>query len=312
MRRLQEDLPRGTSMSPSSASENWLSQLLLDVDSLLQPRPPRPYYSQRNDVAEPNAQRAVESTAQRLFATIDELVRQNFFARAVGYDCIDNREEPTSTFQSELGKRIRKPELWDGDFALWSENDLCDFAEVMYDLVARPTREWYHDYSACGWHPISYSISSGQGIFLWRANSVLDSSGLGLRLAEHGEDRGRIVRTQPANLESLVDESLTNHSSVGDEVGHAVALFRKRDSARPEKRSAVVGLAGILESRRSLIQSTQLSTAEDALFQIANRFDIRHRKANQLAEYDDSFLDWIFYWYLATINLTEHLLGRSN
>jgi predicted ATP-grasp superfamily ATP-dependent carboligase len=48
------------------------------------------------------------------------------------------------------------------------------------------------------------------------------------------------------------------------------------------------------------------------LHSIVSKFDIRDRNASQLAEYDDAFLDWIFYWYLATVNLTEHLLATQS
>lgn len=31
-----------------------------------------------------------------------------------------------------------------------------------------------------------------------------------------------------------------------------------------------------------------------------------------MANYDDDFLDWIFWTYLSTINLTNHLLDRPD
>lgn len=47
----------------------------------------------------------------------------------------------------------------------------------------------------------------------------------------------------------------------------------------------------------------------------ANRFDLRHRRADQLGDYAEAFLDWIFHWYLATIRLTDEIAitasGRS-
>ncbi len=53
-----------------------------------------------------------------------------------------------------------------------------------------------------------------------------------------------------------------------------------------------------------------LSKDEDVLFQIANRFNIRHQSAAQQGDYDVAFLDWIFWWYLATIELTDTLGSR--
>jgi hypothetical protein len=54
-----------------------------------------------------------------------------------------------------------------------------------------------------------------------------------------------------------------------------------------------------------------------ALFQIANEFDMRHRERlgagkPQYAEYEDAFLDWIFYWYLSTISLGDQLVAAPS
>ncbi|HET8930992.1 MAG TPA: hypothetical protein VFN21_10070 [Acidimicrobiales bacterium] len=53
------------------------------------------------------------------------------------------------------------------------------------------------------------------------------------------------------------------------------------------------------------------SNDEGALFQIANRFDLRHKDGKQLDDYGDEYLDWIFYWYLATVNLIGDLRARE-
>ncbi|NJM91012.1 MAG: hypothetical protein HC863_01715, partial [Myxococcales bacterium] len=62
---------------------------------------------------------------------------------------------------------------------------------------------------------------------------------------------------------------------------------------------------------RSLLEDRLLSGDEGALFEIANKFDLRHRKADQRRDYPDEYLDWIFHWYLATIELTNQLLRRE-
>lgn len=94
-------------------------------------------------------------------------------------------------------------------------------------------------------------------------------------------------------------------------MAHATALFRSRTATREDKRSACIALAGVLESRRSLLKTNLLSGDEGALFQIANQFDIRHRKADQHPDYDDAYLDWLFWWYLATVDLTDRLIARG-
>lgn len=53
---------------------------------------------------------------------------------------------------------------------------------------------------------------------------------------------------------------------------------------------------------------------EGALFEIANRFDLRPRRADQdqHGECDEAFLDWIFWWYLSTVELTNRLITKRN
>jgi len=91
-----------------------------------------------------------------------------------------------------------------------------------------------------------------------------------------------------------------------------VALFRSRSASPESKRSAIVALAGLLEERRQLIREDVGRQDEGALFEIANRFDLRHRRADQHGDYDEAFLDWIFWWYLATVELTNRLLATRS
>ncbi|WP_198682005.1 hypothetical protein [Kribbella rubisoli] len=69
-------------------------------------------------------------------------------------------------------------------------------------------------------------------------------------------------------------------------------------------------LALVLEERRALLKEELLSKDERALFEIANGFAIRHQKENQRADYNPAFRDWVFWWYLATIELTNRMITQ--
>ncbi|WP_143532064.1 hypothetical protein [Saccharothrix sp. ALI-22-I] len=121
-----------------------------------------------------------------------------------------------------------------------------------------------------------------------------------------------MVTTTGDTRSELVDALVVaDASDTGDQIRHAVALFRARGADRHQKRSAVVVLARVLESRRNLLRAELLSKDEDALFMIANKFDIRHQNESQKSDYDEAFLDWMFWWYLATIELTDRLALRG-
>lgn len=122
-----------------------------------------------------------------------------------------------------------------------------------------------------------------------------------------------MIRVAPSGVAQLTSDAVS--SSAGedrDEVAHAVALFRAREASRHQQRSAIVALAGILEHRRALLKEELPRKDEAPLFEIANKFDLRHRKPDQHADYDDAFLEWVFYWYLATVHLTNQLLVRQH
>jgi hypothetical protein len=141
---------------------------------------------------------------------------------------------------------------------------------------------------------------------------MLDASTLGLRLAESGEDLGRLVRVEPTGLEDLPERAVQAAApETVDRVQHAIALFRARAATVEKRRSAVITLVGILEERRSLLKAELLPKDEAALFEIANKFAVRHQRADQRGDYDPAFLDWLFWWYLDTVQLIDQLLARQ-
>ena len=96
-----------------------------------------------------------------------------------------------------------------------------------------------------------------------------------------------------------------------DDVEHAIAMFRSRGRDVPTMRSAVVCLAGVLEAERDILKVELLKKDSGALFDIANNFDLRHRKADQKTDYDPAFLEWLFDWYLSTINPVKKLRATT-
>ena len=133
-----------------------------------------------------------------------------------------------------------------------------------------------------------------------------------LRLPGSGEDQGRLVEVFDDGRTALLAEVLERaRPDAAARVHHAVALFRRRGATDEDKRSALITLAGILEERRQLIKAELVSADKGALFQIANKFAIRHQNSQQLGDYDPAFLDWVFWWYLATVELTNRIITRQ-
>ncbi|MCM3885954.1 hypothetical protein [Frankia sp. R82] len=123
-------------------------------------------------------------------------------------------------------------------------------------------------------------------------------------------DVGRLLAVTDQARADILRVAAEHDGAVGDRLRHAIELFRGRDAGEHEKRSAVVVLSGLLEERRDLLKSELLRKDEQELFSVANNFAIRHQNEQQKRDYSVEFLDWIFWWYLATIELTNRLGDR--
>jgi hypothetical protein len=167
-------------------------------------------------------------------------------------------------------------------------------------------------FDGCSGHYSNFAQTPAQVLFRWEVDQLFDSYGVGLRLAAGGEDMGRLVRAAGDDRDELVEQSLqTPNPSDRNAVRHAIALFRSRGVDRDNKRSAVLALHRVLEDRRPLIKTELMRKDEGALFQIANEFDLRHSGERQRQDYEDAYLDWIFWCYLATVELTDRIVASQ-
>ena len=213
---------------------------------------------------------------------------------------------------AELEKRLGIAGLWPLAPDEWDDDTFYGLIEVYHDLVSRPRERHYHDFSMCGWHYSHFSATAGREVYRWKANELLQAAGISYRLADRGEDLGPAgcdLRRRP----NLAGRRVLEHAQpdTAARVRHAIALFRGRGATAEDKRSALITLAGILEERRQLIKHELVSADEGALFQIANKFAIRHQNKQQLSDYDPAFLDWVFWWYLGTVELTDRIISRQ-
>ncbi|HWJ64590.1 MAG TPA: hypothetical protein VNS19_21635 [Acidimicrobiales bacterium] len=297
---------------PSDAAIAWLSDLVAIAEQLPSVQHPRPYWSQRTTTTDAGPEvLGLAEVAERFRKLVDQLETDRYFSRSIGYECVDGHGGEVGSIDDKLGELIGKADLWSTPTTSWTLDDLCDAIEVLHDLAARPTAEYFHNYFDCGWHLKKWSIASGRRLYTWQVNALLESSDLGLRLADTGEDTGRVVELAPSPLEPLVSDVLDVRDASGDEVAHAIAMFRRRGADRNDQRLAIIELARVLESRRPFIKQVLNSKDEGVLFGLANSFDLRHNDHKQKPAYGDEFLPWIFYYYLATLQLTDDLSARG-
>jgi hypothetical protein len=288
----------------------FLVNLLRRADRLPEATVRQPYWSERRKGTVPG--RIPVGVVTREFVhLVNDLELRGYLEHTFGKECVDapSDVDRADVFETELGI----PDLWPLTAHRLAKNKdiFYDVIEVVHDLVARPRTRSLHSYAGCGWHHGDFSIDAGRVLYRWQVNRLLARSDLALRLAEDGEDAGRLIAgTDDARAELSHAMAARTDEGTGDRVRHALALFRARGATEHDKRSAAVVLAGVLEERRRLLKKELLSKDEGALFAIANQFAIRHHRDDQRPNYDPIFLDWVFWWYLATVELTDRLIAR--
>lgn len=296
-----------------------LSYLREHAESLPKAADPADYWVHRQE--SPMATTPVVSFGRSLYmdwrSLAVEFIGRGYLSNAAPEPCIDgDRQAPGVDEQLDwqVERRTRIPRLWTRARTEEVEQDLVyTLVEVFHDLVARPRNRKYHDYADCGWHYQDHFRPTGQAVYRWKVNELLEYHDTGLLLAESGSDRGRLIRVLSDGRGELVEDVIrTKDSTSKDSVDHAIALFRKRGATRDDKRSACSALALVLEDRRTLIKENLLSGDEGLIFQLANKFHIRHRDGKQFADYGEEFMDWIFWVYLSTIELTNKILESDS
>lgn len=263
------------------------------------------------------ALRCLERTWHQMVGELDAV---GYFDRRAGDRCTDGRPEAVdehhATMAQLLSQRCGWPVAWPDPqpnvAKEWLEEELFTLIEVVHDLIARPRYRSWHDFEG-DFHYHAFNERAGQAVYRWKVNTLLAIHAPGYRIATDGEDAGLIVTTVPDPRRRLTERvRLDVPDGNLQSIEHAIALFRRRDVTIEDKRGACRALAFVLESRRPALRKHLRGKDEGALFQIANEFWIRHHDGKQHTDYaQDEFLDWVFWNYLATIELTNRLLART-
>ncbi|MGW4438100.1 hypothetical protein ACWELO_20475 [Streptomyces sp. NPDC004596] len=291
-----------------TGKREWFTELVNRAGELRQAATPRPYWPQRRGRGLSHNGSTPRDTRRDFARIISDFAGNGYLAEAFGEECVDDPHDLPDASQV-IDRRLGIPNLWPLAPETWDEDTFFGLIEVFHDLVSRPRTRRFHNWNNCGWHHSEFHNGPARILYRGKVNELLREAGIDYELAAEGEDLGRLVAVTDDARSALVHQALNDSApDITTRVRHAIALFRGRDTTVESKRSAIVTLAGILEERRALLKD-KLGKDEGALFEIANRYDLRHRKADQRGDYDEAFLDWIFWWYLGTVELTNRLIA---
>jgi hypothetical protein len=214
--------------------------------------------------------------------------------------------------EAQVLRELRKVELWpiEGKCLGYSEDDLFDIIEFLYDYVSKPVNGTYHSYSDCGWHYDTFDREPGQAKFRLEINALLRDYEDGYELSDDGEML--VTRNRGLDLIFQADVPTEDVENVEARVQAAILKFRRYHSTLDDRRDAVRDLADVLEFLRPQLRCVITRRDESDLFNIANNFGIRHHNDRQKTDYDKAvWYSWMFYYYLATIHAAQRLIQAS-
>lgn len=269
------------------------------------------YYSQRTGKS-PNPDGLplgdVIELFQRVYRRLEE---DGYFSEAFGFWCVD-AEQIGGTIQDvqlEILLKIRKKNLWPiAELAeRYSEDDLFDVIEFLYQHVSKPIDGTMHSYSGCGMHWETFNKKDGQVVFVQQINEVLSHYCRPFELSQEGE----VLSKPEAGFERIFEADVpSSDDNVRSRIEKAVRRYRRHGSTVDDRRQAVRDLADVLEYLRPKIKALLTKADESDLFNIANNFGIRHHNDQQKTSYDTAiWLSWMFYFYLATLHVVLRKIG---
>ncbi|MFC9876443.1 hypothetical protein [Nocardia salmonicida] len=302
----------------------FLRDLMRDHEHLREdPAPARPLYRERSGKVPSGQQLTQVKAIERMIGLIHELDRAGYFDGLFGVKCRSTSREPGPA--EALSNRLEvDPFKWpmEADHftgSVWTgghdEGLFYDVVEYLHDHAARPRHSSWHsiDWDNDCEHYYDYDVEAGQTVYRWRMNKILERSEIDLRLASTGPDIGTLVSTPPdcgrAELLDALAARPDDKEHDADDVQRAISLFLNRSAGRSDKRAAISLLYRALERRRRNVVASALNGADsEPLYMIANKYDLRHNKADQHRDYPDYYLDWVFWMYLSTIELTNRVI----
>lgn len=276
----------------------------------------RRYYSLRS--TDRSAGFDLDTLKNVFYALYSGFKSRGFFDEALGYPAFELEAGPIlGTLGEDVEMAVflatRNRNLWplEDNLTYCSEADLFTIIEFLYDHVSKPLPEGAVEWDFGRTQYVNFDGAAGQNLYRTQLNFHLRDYGVGYELSAKGE----VVETADDGFATLVNAPLPDSASktTRDLVKAALTKFRSYHSDLGARRDAIRDLAAVLEDMRPELNRYLLTHKDDdAIFQIANNFAIRHLNSRQRTEYDrDIWYRWIFYVYLATVHAGQRAVDKG-
>ena len=265
------------------------------------------YYSARN--------RPKKLSLKSLYSKLAPLYlfffEKDYFKGKAG---ISKRDFPNEIkYKAEMALGFQPFPIMEWDERDTTEDHIFDVIEFLHDHVARPG-EWVGMTSDSGYNYYDYDgydDAAGQAEFRDAVNAFLCNYKTGFKIAEDG----KILSTGPGSLQAILEAEIEpyDEENVDSKVRSAILKWRNRHLDMQERREAIREMADVFEwlKKTNKLGRALARKDEGALFEIANKFAIRHYNPKQRNDYDqDIWYPWMFHFYLATYHAVIRILKR--
>lgn len=203
----------------------------------------------------------------------------------------------------KIGKALPHPRDIDSH-KKYQEADLFSLIELLYENIVYP-EHWVSGTA----QDFFWCKETGEDEFRREVNKCLPLYGKGWELTEIGYIR---ELTDDCYVELLDQTALYgDEKNVDSRIRFAKKQFLQYGSGLEEKKNAIREIGDSLEYIRKELKQT-LPKEEDDIFNLLNRFGIRHHNDKQLTDYDAAvYYPWIFYTLLSCFDAFVKLKNRS-
>jgi hypothetical protein len=202
----------------------------------------------------------------------------------------------------------------------WKEDEITeehvfDVIEFLHDCVSKPVGELVDMSSEANWDYWdyeSYDEAAGQKEYRDHVNAFLCNYKNGFEIA----DDGLILALGSDGLQYILNAHIVPYDEdhVDSKVRDAISKWRNRRLSLAERKEAIREMADVFEwlKKTKELEKVLRGKDDEALFHIANKFDIRHHNPEQIKGYDSSiWYSWMFHFYLATYHAVIRLLKKQ-
>jgi len=167
----------------------------------------RKYYSIRTGKNPSGSKLTLDLTLALFQGIYQDFEERCYFQEYFGYSCVDDGDVPGrigNNISAYFLFKLRKDNIWPiNHFCLgYSEADLFDVIELIYDHISKPVSGRFHSYGNCGRHYSIFDTEPGQEEYRTKINELLKDYDDGYELSPIGE----IIHLPLLGTEPLISE----------------------------------------------------------------------------------------------------------